>query len=728
LITNNISLFLDDDIHTAHRPAVTNFWSRIRPFFHKNLLRSIEVAVIVTGCIHQEEKAKTSKDDSICCNKQLYDNTQYSDLTIESSTQALQRVKALETCFTELMDADIRTYGTGYQAISSVSFSINVLENFPTASYELGWRWLSQILSPPDFSRASIKFDLPETRDGSQCSISLDLQYHVFPYPADSEVAAGLLADMQYLTSCSIRVIQLVPISCIDANLLFGVPMKASPSFQDDEDQYKEMKALVLAFFQQLRERDVALMLVAIESTGLPEEKRIPLHQTAQQIYLLMSQSSGEASVNDGSLDASLFRYANADQMMPKRCTDTNSHCLLDVDAFRDYVDKALDEIPSGLVNPFLNHELHHTHDAVEKKQDADKTLCTSLRSHNLDVWTDASGVGSLVQSEEFGKTDEMSGIGVSYNYAEKNVNHGVSLDENDKRYDDGSSVHIPFKVIMNAEGDECVEKSYGTVHKHDSKLDIVQDSKDYTITMAEIEEKIQSSSIDVKNMIKVPTSISDLNPLSDSFVISRESPNRASDSVDLICVTVQNEILSREKTISKEVKLQGISAAIKSSTLRPTNELDLDACNDVAVCNLFYLQGKDSEARNSDNQHVIIDNGILDTKLNKEMYDDADNESDGHDSFEVEQDVSMITLSHTMTKAQRTAFGRSLSSDNSETENLFSTIDIQHGTHTSRNKVKTNDTNETSLSSDEDIFPSNTKKSHIAFLTSLIHSESDED
>ena len=37
--------------------------------------------------------------------------------------------------------------------------------------------------------------------------------------------------------------VQLVPISCADANLLYGVSMVATPVFQNNVTQYKEMKA-----------------------------------------------------------------------------------------------------------------------------------------------------------------------------------------------------------------------------------------------------------------------------------------------------------------------------------------------------------------------------------------------------------------------------------------------------------------------------------------------------
>jgi hypothetical protein len=785
LITNNISLFLDEDIQIAHRPAVANFWNRIRPLFQQNLLQSIDIAIVVTGSICQEERptiSEVSEEESAYNEEQKNDNLHPSDC---ASVQALQKVKDLEKYFTELTDADIRTYGTSNQAVSPITLTISVLETFPAASYELGWRWLSQILSPPDFSRASIKFDLPETSDGSQCSISLDLQYHCFPFLANTGAAAGLLADLHYLTSCCIKVIQLVPISCIDANLLFGVPMKASPSFQDDEDQYLEMKALVLSLFQKLRERDAALVLLATEPKGFPVMEGKPLHQTTNQIYLLMGQWSGKESINERSLDSSLFRYANADQMMSNGCTTTIPPYMVDVDGFSEYVEKALDEIPNGLVNPFLNFERYDGQDTIHRDQEPDEKLSSSLTSHKLNVWTDESGVGSLVQPDVGEKMCEISHNGTLDSFEEKKINRNSFRDDGEKGDDKSSLLSLPGKVIMKNGSHNYIDTrtrdSYGTICVHDKKVDIVRESKD-------------NRKNEVKNTIKASSSTSECNPLSKTLTISRESFNDAKPfcsfvSTNSMCgIEGRNGILSSSKIVSHPDELRRLEA-IKSFTQVSTKEWDEnveektgfhrssdveafqhtlkfkeapkavtlghrcpDAC--VKTCECHFQSSSQSElfinadldpfngenmdalvspfdndnknASSTDHQQMRIEKGKVILTMSKERNFDSGSECDGKHFSECKKGITMTVLSHPMTEAQKTAFGRSLSSDDSETGSHDTITDLQNGISTSIEKVRINQTIESLSSSDDEIYTSNTRQNPIACLKSLIDSDSD--
>ena len=56
LLTNNVSLFCDDDMHGAHKAAIRSFWSRIRQFFHNNSVRSIELVIVHTGTVTQHKE------------------------------------------------------------------------------------------------------------------------------------------------------------------------------------------------------------------------------------------------------------------------------------------------------------------------------------------------------------------------------------------------------------------------------------------------------------------------------------------------------------------------------------------------------------------------------------------------------------------------------------------------------------------------------------------------
>jgi hypothetical protein len=70
-----------------------------------------------------------------------------------------------------------------------------------------------------------ISLDLPETLDGSQCTISFDIMYQVCPVSLTSPRMDDLVADLEALASSGLEVVQRIPLSSLDARYAFVVDM-----------------------------------------------------------------------------------------------------------------------------------------------------------------------------------------------------------------------------------------------------------------------------------------------------------------------------------------------------------------------------------------------------------------------------------------------------------------------------------------------------------------------
>jgi hypothetical protein len=134
-----------------------------------------------------------------------------------------------------------------------------------------------------------LTFDLPETIDGIMCSISLDLQYTVLPSSITSHATQKLVDEMRLLSSSSsVEVVQTVALSSVDSSLVFGVPMSARSSLDNDIHRCSEMKMLTRQLWAYLSKNDVALVLrVRVRPGGLTN---VGYHAADEQLFLLVCE------------------------------------------------------------------------------------------------------------------------------------------------------------------------------------------------------------------------------------------------------------------------------------------------------------------------------------------------------------------------------------------------------------------------------------------------------
>jgi hypothetical protein len=232
--------------------------------------------------------------------------------------------------------------------IPSINIHLSTIDNTSVGFQVLLRKWSREKMS----KRHRLTFDLPETLTFAQCSVSLDAMYKSMPFCLDSALAHGLSTDLKLLAKSKLEVVQLVPISSIDASLLFGVAIGVRAGFEHDLDQHNEMGLLVRTLFKQLVSKDCALLLL---SKGPPDSEEAGLfHSPEGQSWLLMAEEipaplKEQTAPNSGVL----YRMASGDHFILEASPADIITSDNDGDnPFFEYVEASMDYLGCAPVNP----------------------------------------------------------------------------------------------------------------------------------------------------------------------------------------------------------------------------------------------------------------------------------------------------------------------------------------------------------------------------------------
>ena len=389
----------------------------MRPLFEKNALRSVVIVIAQTGSVvlaGQLDIASQSEGDAD--NPELSSDKSELSPIHKQELAAVQCIQSIKSQLTRRSEDDFKKSRGSEDPLTVVTISLASIPNDHVGYHTLFQQWLSELLALAR-DKGRLAFEFPETIDGMQCSLSFEAAYKVFPFRADSIAAAGLMTDLQLLSQSTFEVLQLVPLSCIDASLIFGVPITVCAKLENDLVQYKEMKALVSCLFQYLIEKEVALLLRSADtSVTAPMDFGEPLYHVHGQTFLLMaeelpcrnllapsqSQPDGEGASQakaSGTRPSTgmLVRFASAEQLL-----DSGSSKVLGEDGdvesrkeLSEYVENALDFLDSSALNPLII--------AAMKASQYESVLETVPMEESGFVaetpWTDNDGVGARVRA-----------------------------------------------------------------------------------------------------------------------------------------------------------------------------------------------------------------------------------------------------------------------------------------------------------------------------------------
>jgi hypothetical protein len=274
-------------------------------------------------------------------------------------------------------------------------------------------------------------FQLPETTDFDACTISLQASYKNLPFPLNSPQAEGLRVDLALLSTTKWDVLQLVPISSIDASLIYGVPIGLRAGLEESVDQHLEMGRLVQALFKHLGSKDCALVVrsrVSIQATSYS------LFHSAEKQYFLLMPEMIESFKDCGTASCTgvLYRIVSPYSILQEMCPADVIGSLYDMGSnpFSGYIEASLDRLNCSSLNPLMLLSEESVMEQAQPEQKrlrwcerhTDKVSCSSGSSVDdnkrspetpdeientklLDlgkshrIWNDDSGVGSLMKN-----------------------------------------------------------------------------------------------------------------------------------------------------------------------------------------------------------------------------------------------------------------------------------------------------------------------------------------
>ena len=311
IVSNDVAFFTDVNI-TSHKRAVARLWDKLRPKFQSNYIRSVKIVIFETKVAALELPG----NHSIMTNNHLGRNSSVSLNTCETSDnhskegnienndggdstigfdQTPHRFK-VAFCVREIQNYIVKLSEKEYNKLDGknesrkgmpLNFQFELKDFHPILFSSILQQWSKHILHSAASDFGSICFELPETFDGTQSAVALDLSYSILPYRLDSPITNSLIDDLKLLSESCVEVMQLVPLDSIDLSLIYGTPLTAKAGMGSDLNQYKHMQVLVRALFNYLGSHDVALVLKSsnTESRLLSSSSR----ESETQLFLLMA-------------------------------------------------------------------------------------------------------------------------------------------------------------------------------------------------------------------------------------------------------------------------------------------------------------------------------------------------------------------------------------------------------------------------------------------------------
>jgi len=427
IVSTDVALFCDTDVE-SHMAAVDRFVAQIAPFS----LDCVQIVVATTTSLGLQEAHGTKKKDGDAdeAMELLEGGNGGSNAAIENHEDALNRcIDAIQTKLDEAEEAVTSRLGVGAEAGGTLNVSFTVIDGSPVAFKFLSRQWIRDTLLVNRTS-GSLRFDLPETLDGTQCSVSLEIGYQIFPFAINSLLAAMLMEDLSGMAKMD--VLQLVPLSSVDASLLFGVPMTVRAGLESDYAQFQEMEALVRSLFKILQDQELAIVLRAPSNTKSTKGLFLSSSSSTEQHFVLMAQELPK-SLGQPPCTGLLYRFANADQLLGEATVATGSNLLNGNEEmesqYTEYIDAALATLTCIPFNPLHSGEMapmsapspgselsaqgyvelgtdeHPSLSSANAEATAEKANedddAMSIGSHHgsspkqSSVWNDASGVGA---------------------------------------------------------------------------------------------------------------------------------------------------------------------------------------------------------------------------------------------------------------------------------------------------------------------------------------------
>ena len=381
VLCSDVSLFMDMD-HESHCQAINKWFETFKTSSNSSIISSITIVVFETGIFSLLSDHEPSEPQ---CATQKYSQLKMTEciMSIQSHLEGLARN----------YQCNQKHNGELHKQVIPLALRLEVMELHPVSYHKIIQKWIRSLLFPSS-GGYRMCFNLPETMDGTQCSIALDVEYTIFPHRMDSIIAKDLITDLKLLSYCTIKVEQLVSLSDVDGSLIYGIPLMARPGFENDLDQYNDMQILVHQLWKYLDMKDVA-MLLRCKYTGTEHYANTNHsrwfdgnNHANEQLFLLMVEDSGTSkhdedtstnvsgmsqddrkSIKKSTSRGILYRYASSVELLQhnrgmdiaseqffvsaKKTSDGDNDDEMQTQYFQ-CIEKSLDYLEKSQVNPYL--------------------------------------------------------------------------------------------------------------------------------------------------------------------------------------------------------------------------------------------------------------------------------------------------------------------------------------------------------------------------------------
>jgi hypothetical protein len=356
IITNDVALFTDKNVD-SHKRAAIRFLDRMKQKVEDKRIRSIQIIVLQTGIDaldpNREQLSTNGNIDdatSIGNFDQEYDpNLSIKEPNQNNRFQVACIAKVLKAHISSLLSKDLNRTKDGTPI--DIHFDLKDLHRLHLNS--ILREWTKGIISSSSLT-GRVSFDLPESLDGTQCSIALEVWYSIFPYSANSPHMEGLIENIRLLNHSIFEIVQLVPLEKVDLSLIYGVPLAAKAALDGDLDQYHEMQKIFSSLLKYLASNDVALALCCISQKEHDMMATIAGNSgDTKQIFLLMPQISEESSMavlNKGMM----YQYVGKGHQIIDECKGVEELESSEAaeDEYAEVIQNSLDLLEKDIFNP----------------------------------------------------------------------------------------------------------------------------------------------------------------------------------------------------------------------------------------------------------------------------------------------------------------------------------------------------------------------------------------
>lgn len=391
LFTSDTSSFLDPNDTKAHKRGMDSLWERVKPSFLNGTLQSIQIVIvkgvtIVASSNDDADEVSGQHDgplppENTAFSKQGFDHDDgtdiqddYETLTSKREVEITALVKLWEGYFERKATENFMANRSHIQFEAKlrprVDIAVYVIDADHVGFNRLLQKWMRDALlttvgmgCSSAASRAwqeTLHFQLPETTDFDACILSFQASYKNLPFPLNSPHTKALCEDMSLLSQAEWDILQLVPISSIDASLIYGVPIGLRAGLEENVDRHQEMSRLVQALFKHLGSKDCALVVRSRAGLVSPSSTGGLFHCAAKNQHFLLMPDMIESSTDcaTASCTGILYRMVSPDSLLQETCPadilrSLNAD-LNDNNPFLGYIEASLDQLTCSSLNPLM--------------------------------------------------------------------------------------------------------------------------------------------------------------------------------------------------------------------------------------------------------------------------------------------------------------------------------------------------------------------------------------